>query len=346
MRIKREHLSLLFNHLYDRGDERFAVEHPCEAVGKLASIALGNPHASRVRFAMDRDAYANVRNDVALEYGDRVAKDLPRPDDYCNVALASGLVEIENLDEVSTFVDRYGDPSLMDGHSPVFAGFDTNLMTWRIDRILGLREPDEGVGFVNGFVLSTGVRDELEWGDKYHDVDDFVDAYGDVAEEYWNQPVGSTRISRLGLSAYRELRDIHQATEIGCDRGDEAIVEAYDAWQDDVRGQVLLFSDDRDFVERARAHSILAERVVLPRTIPGEVEASWLDIELLVYLLTVVFGVVEVPGAVLHGVWRGKEGSDWQEERVKVNTRSPKLENALTADLSVVETYDELKQPH
>lgn len=51
-------------------------------------------------------------------------------------------------------------------------------MPWRIDRILGLNDPDEGIGYVDGFVLTTGVRDELDWDYKYHDTDPFEDAFG------------------------------------------------------------------------------------------------------------------------------------------------------------------------
>lgn len=75
---------------------------------------------------------------------------------YCKAVLASGIIPIANEDDVTAFVKRYGDPDLMAGHPPVVVGLDTNLTSWRIDEILGLRDPDDGVGYVNGFVLATG----------------------------------------------------------------------------------------------------------------------------------------------------------------------------------------------
>ncbi|MFW6153514.1 MAG: hypothetical protein ACOC42_04060 [Halobacteriota archaeon] len=344
MRVKREHLTLLFNRLFDRGDARFSISHPCEAIGDLVRVELDEPESSSVRFEVDRDGYAVARNEAVLRHGDTIETDLPAPDDYRNAIVASGIVEPVNIDALSTFLTRYGDPDLMAGHAPVFAGFDTNLLPWRIDRILGLRDPESGVGYVNGFALATGVRDELDWDVKCHDTDPFVDAYGPAAEAYWNQPIGSGRISRLGLTAYREIRDIQQAAELASDRGDEAIIGAYADWQDDVRGQVILFSNDRGFVERARANTILSHVVELPTDWPTTMRASWRELELLVYLLTVVFGIVELPGVTLHGVWRGKEGVDWQEERVKLDARSPPLRDALEGDLSIVESYEELRQ--
>lgn len=342
MRIQRSHLALLLNRLYDRGNDRFAIEHPSDAVGELCTVTLGGPDECAIRFTKRRDTYASVRADVRRAHPERVADDLPEPDQYVKAAMASGIVSISNVDEVGAFVDRYGDPDLMAGHPPVFAGFDTNVLPWRIDRILGLRDPDEGVGYVNGFVLATGVRDELDWDVKCHDTSPYVDAWGPAFEEYWNQPVGSGRISRLGLLAYRDVRDIQQAEEIQCDRGDEAIVEAYDEWQSDSRGQVLLFSNDRTFVERARGHTILAQHVDIPRDLPRKTTATWREVEALLYLLTLLFGVVELPGVTVHGVWRGKDGLDWQRERLKLDCHSTTLEPQLECDLAITDAYEEL----
>ena len=230
----------------------------------------------------------------------------------------------------------------MAGHPPVFAGFDTNILPWRLDRILGLREPNEGIGYVNGFVLATGVRDELDWDVKCHDVDPYVDVYGEIAEAYWNQPIGSGRKSRLGLSTYREIRDIQQAAKVDSETGDDAIVEAYDDWQRGGRGQVMLFSNDRNFVELAQSHTLLGQFVALPRELPRTATASWDEIEELVYLLTVIFGIIELPGVSLLGVWGGKESRDWQEERVMLQPRSPVLERELEGSLAIVESHERL----
>lgn len=343
MRIERSHLTLLFNRLYDRGDDRFAVAHPSDEVGDLLSIELGDPDDCTVRFTKRRDAYAGARDEVRLRYPEVVADDLPTPDQYVKAAMASGIVPVANRDAVRDFLDRYGDPDLLAGHPPVFAGFDTNLLPWRIDRILGLRDPEEGVGYVNGFVLATGVRDELDWDVKCHDTDPYVDAFGDAYEEYWNQPAGSGRISRLGLLAYRDIRDIQQADEIDCDRGDENIVAAYDEYGTDSRGQILLFSNDRNFVERARSHTILAQHVAVPRDLPRTATATWREVGVLLYVLTLLFGVVELPGVTVHGVWRGKDELDWQRERLKLDCRSTTLGPRLEGDLSITESYEELQ---
>lgn len=342
MRVKREHLTVLLNRLYDRGDDTFAVSHPSSEIGNLLRIELDDHDSCTVTFDVGTEDYTGAREDVRRRYPERVVDDIPDADEFRKAVLASGILPPENRDDIQAFLDRYGDPDLMAGHPPAFAGFDTNLMPWRIDRILGLHDPDRGLGYVNGFVLATGVRDELDWDYKCHDTDPFVDAFGDVYEDYWNQPLGSARVGRLGLLTYRRIRDIEQAVEVQSERGDEDIIDAYDEYDREYRSDLLLFSNDRTFVERARSHRMLGQRVEFPDDLPAETTASWRDLEVLLYVLAIVFGIIEVPSVTVYGVWRGKDELDWQHERVNLDPRSPKLAAKLEGDLSIVETYDEL----
>ena len=342
MRVKREYLTALLNRLYDRGDRRFTIDHPSDEIGELVAVELDDVGAVTIDFPMTSEEYAAARQDVGRQYPESVYRDLPDAADFRKTVLASGVADIANRDEIQTFVERYGDPDLMAGHPPVFAGFDTNLLSWRLDRLLGLRDPEEGVGYVNGFVLATGVRDELDWDYKCHDTDPFVDAFGDTYSDYWNQPLGAARIGRLGLLTYRNVRDIQQAEEIESGTGDEAIIEAYDAYDREHRSDIILFSNDRNFVERARSHRLLGQRVDFPDELPSETTATWREVGLLVYLLAVVFGIVELPSVTVYGVWRGKDELDWQYERVKLDARSPGLEANLESDVSIVESYDEV----
>lgn len=342
MRIPRDTLTVLLNRLRDRGDGTVTLSHPAPEIGDLLTIDLGAHDNCTVHFEHTSQSYADARDDVSRNHPEQVANDLPEADVYTKAVLGSGILPIANRDEVAKFVDRYGDPDLMAGHPPVFAGFDTNLLPWRIDEVLGLRDPETGVGYVNGFVLATGVRDELDWDHKCHDTRPFEAAFGDAYEEYWNQPLGAARVGRLGMLQYRNIRDIQQAAEIECDRGDEAIIAGYDDWSSDHRGDVILFSNDRTFIERAHGHTILAQWIDLPRDLPDHATATWRELELLLYLLTVTFGVLELPTATLHGVWRGKDHLDWQRERLKIDCRSPKIKSKLEADLSIVESYRDL----
>lgn len=345
MRAKRDHLNVLFNRLYDRGDDVFTISHPADEIGALVRITLNDgDDGCTIQFLKNQAEYAAARGDVERSYPEKVANDLPDANEYLRAVVASGVIPIANDEEVSQFVERYGDPDLMAGHPPVVAGFDTNLMPWRVDRLLGLRDPENGVGYVNGFVLATGVRDELDWEYKCHDTNPLVNAFGDAYEEYWNQSLGAARQGRLGLLTYRSIRDIQQAEEIESEDNDESIIKAYDEFDQQRRNDVLLFSTDRNFVERARTHRLLGQRIEFPDELPRETDATWQEIEQLVYFFAIVFGIVEVPSVTVHGVWRGKDHLDWQHERVKLNCRSPKLCPKLEGDLSIVESFEELSE--
>lgn len=334
MELPRPQLTVLLNALYDSGDARFSVRHPGDEIGELLRVDLDEPDASTVRFSMDRDEYANACQAVEREYGSDVVDELPDPRSYCSGLLTGGLLPPANAGEIEEFLDRNGSPDLTAGHPPVVAGFDTNLLSWRIADVLGLEPGPEAT--VNGFALATGVRDELKWDHKRSDTGRIESAFGSEFSALWNQPAGSRREGRLGENYYRLIRDHRYADEVITERGDEEIVQGYDAYQDDNRKDVLLFSNDRDFIERARSHRVLAQRVEVPRSIPRKTETSWEAIEDTLYVLTVLFGVLELPKVTLYGVWQGKGGQAWQNEELRVDCRSPKVESLIQRDLEIL----------
>jgi hypothetical protein len=46
----------------------------------------------------------------------------------------------------------------------------------------------------------------------------------------------------------------------------------------------------------------------------------------------------------VHGIWKGKDQLDWQHERLELDCRSPKIQPKLEADLSIVESFEELTE--
>jgi hypothetical protein len=103
----------------------------------------------------------------------------------------------------------------------------------------------------------------------------------------------------------------------------------------------VLFSNDRDFIERAHANRILAQRVEFPSALPRELSGSWAAIQDTLYMLTVLFGVLTLPKVTLYGVWKGKEGMDWHDETLKLDCRSPKVEPLIERDLAIVDAHGE-----
>lgn len=342
MKLERSNLVSLLNALHDLDVDYLDVSHPSSDVGDLVEFELGDPRESTVRFEHDSDSYADARNQVGLDHGDRAQKELPDSRDYANCMMAAGVLEAENHDEVLEFLEREGRVDVKAGHEPVFAGFDTNLLPWAPQDVFGMDplDSDEDRPLINGFTVASGVREELTWDAKHskNDAFDLVDAFGDEFEEFIGQPAGANRVGRLGIVQYTKLRSHSYGEQVECDRGDDAIVNAYDEYTRDRRREVVLLSNDHNFVERAKNSFVPAERIVFP-DVPRKSSASWEEIADSIYYLAVAFGVVILPKATVYGVWRGKDGNEWTDEMVKVDCRSPKLQDQLERNIDVLKAY-------
>jgi len=196
MELARSHLTLLLNALYETDTSTITVAHPSDTIGDLLEIELGDPEESTVTILKDEQAYADARQQVDREHGDPAVDELPQRQSYLNAFLAGGLLAPPNHAEINEFLDRYGSPDLSAGHKPVVAGFDTNLLPWRIADRLDMAPGQTSL--VNGFALATGVRDELDWDYKRSDTRPLEEAFGDEFERVWNQPAGANREGRLG----------------------------------------------------------------------------------------------------------------------------------------------------
>lgn len=337
MEVSRHELTVLLNGLYAQGERRIAVKHPASAVGTLYEVELGDEGRATIHVSKDWAAYANARDDVEREHGRPAVDELPVADSYLRAFLSAELLDLPNEDAIDEFLDRYGGQDLTAGNAPVLAGFDTNLMAWRPAHVLGLKPISRGP--LDGYALATGVLDELDWGHKRDDTRPLEDALGPSFGEFFNQPAGSHREGRLGETYYRYLRDNRYADEIPTDRGDEAIVAGYDEYDREHRKEVVLFSNDRDFVERARSRTIPAQRVEFPESLPRRIDCEWGDVQNLLYVHAILFGVLTLPKATVYGVWTGKRGIAWHEERLDVDSRSPTLEPLLRRDQQIIQSF-------
>jgi hypothetical protein len=340
MQLARPHLTVLLNALYDTGTTTIPVEHPSDEVGELFRIEFDDSGETTVRLTTDLEAYADARSEVNSQYGEPAISELPDQRSYLSAFIAGGLLEPANRAEIDDFLTSNGGRDLNAGHRPLVAGFDTNLVPWRIADVLGLLSGEQSA--VNGFALATGVLDELEWGYKRSDTQSLTETFSADFEELWNQPAGSSREGRLGENYYRRLRDSRYAEEVPTDEGDEPIVDGYASFQNEGRKDVMLFSNDRDFIERAHANRVLAQRIEFPSALSRKVTTSWEAIQDTLYVLTVLFGVLSLPKVTLYGVWKGKEGMDWHDEALKLNCRSPKVEPLIERDIAIVEAHEQM----
>lgn len=346
MILPRAQLPILLNALYETDKRDVTVKHPCSELDELLRFSLAEPFASPVRFTQSLAEYAESREEVGRKHGEAARDDLPDDSSFVRCVVASGVLDIENREEVESFVKRYGYPDLEAGHTPVVVGIDANIMPWRVGELLdidhrtGARDERDRTA-TNGYALATGVKSELDWYYKQYETESLVDAFGDDYERLDNQPAGANREGFLGLYEYRRLMAERNVDIVECGEGDAAIVDGYRQFNRESRKEAILFSNDFGFIERAGERGVPAQHVDFPRRFPRKVTATWDELVDLLYFLAIRFGVIRLPGVTLYGVWNGKDGSHWQEEAVVVDPRSPKLDPLFERDRAILDAFDQ-----
>jgi hypothetical protein len=345
MLVSRPRLTVLLNALYDAGVDSIPVEHPSGDIGELVRIELGDDGTATVRFTQGTYTYQDNREEIPVQYGEPAYEDLPDAQTYTRAAVASGLVNVENEDAITSFFDRYGHADLEAGHEPVVVGLDTNLMAWRLPETLGVDSATgdsdaEDRAPTNGYALATGVKEELDWHYKQYNTHELTAAFGNEFERVDDQPAGPNREGFLGLYEYRRLRTVRTVDIVTSGTGDQEIVEAYRAFNEDSRKTVLLLSNDYGFIDRATDAGVPAQHVTFPVDLPRKAQGSWTDATNLLYYLTVLFGVLSLPKVTLYGVWNGKDGRNWQHEELDLDCRSPKIAPQIERDLSILSAME------
>lgn len=340
MKVPREHLTVLLNAFYDQGVTKLSVAHPCEEIGELMEIDISDPVNTTVSFTQGALTYGDSVEEVALTYGETVADDLPDKETYVRALVATGLSKLENQEKVETFLRQHCYPDLVAGHHPIAAGIDTNVMAWRLPDVLEI-DPEEYTDendrqAVNGFALAEGIYEELNWHYKHYDTRSLEDAFGPEFVRLDNQPAGANREGIMGLFEYRRLRDHRYADTIPSNTGDEAIIEAYAKYDTESRKNVVLFSNDYGFIDRAHDHGLLAQHIAYPIDVPEDVTVTWDEVVDILYIISVIFGVLKLPGVTLYGVWNGKRGEDWQHERIDIEARSDGLSKVIARDNTLI----------
>jgi hypothetical protein len=347
MELAHDDLILLLNGLYELGEDSLSVVHPAEEIGELLRIDLGDATESTVSMTTGAVTYEDTLDEIEREHGPTVRKELPNEAAYVKAVTASGLVDIQNREDLDKFMTRYGYQDLQEGHPPRYAGFDTNLLPWRMHDVLGidpvLHTKSGGRAPVNGYALLEGVDEELSisyrYGKNAMPASVLADAFGPEYERLAGQPTEDNRETRLGLREYRRLRETRPHDIIATETGDRNIIDGCAEYYADKPTGVILFANDYGFVDRARERKVPAVHVDFSIDFPRRVTGTWDQIATLLYELTIIFGVLRLPRATLYGVWDGKSERNWKREEIDIDTRSDKLAAILERDHPIVKAH-------
>lgn len=347
MQLARRELLLLLNGLYELDERSITVKHPSAEIGELLRIDLDDDLEVTVTVTTGAVSYESALDDIERAYGRQVREELPNEAAYVKAATASGLADIGNRDEVETIINRYGYQDLHEGHPPRYAGFDTNLLPWRMHEALAIDpELHTGVGSrapVNGYTLPAGVDTELSisyrYGENAMPASRLADAFGREYERLTGQPTEDNRETRLGLREFRRLRETRPHDIVASDIGDTEIIEGCIEYYADEPTGVILFSNDYGFIDEARDRKIPAVHIDFPVDLPRQLTGTWDQIATLLYELAVTFGVITLPKATLYGVWDGKDDRNWKREEIDIDPRSDKLAAIIERDKPILDAH-------
>lgn len=347
MELTRQQLPPLLNGLYELDQRTIPVKHPAGELGELLRIHLEGARESTVELTTGAMTYESALKEIERAHGGTVSGELPDSPAYVRAIVASGLADVRNRSEIDEFLSRYGYQDLQEGHPPRYAGFDTNLLPWRMHDVLGidpeLYDDDAGRAPVNGYALPSGVDSELSISHRYGGdgmpATRLAEAFGEEYERLTSQPTEDNRETRLGLREFRRLRESRPHDIVSSDRGDAEIIQGCLEYYDDEPTGVLLFSNDHGFVDEARDRKVPAVHVEFDVDIPKRLTGTWDQIATLLYELSVLFGVLVLPKATLYGVWESKEPRHWKREALDVDCRSEPLAAILERDRPILEAH-------
>lgn len=185
---------------------------------------------------------------------------------------------------------------------------------------------------MNGYAVVTGVRDELyDYGgnEKIQNTHELEEELDSRFGRLYNQLKGSPREMKLGSLYYRDLNYELYTEEIRSDRGDANILAACEEFHDSKAYDLLMFSEDSEFIEQAQTRRVPSHLIEFQRTLPRRATVSWDDLAVTLYLQAILFGILDLPGVDVYGVWQGKKGQNWKDHELRLDCSSPKIYEKL-----------------
>lgn len=338
MIIPKTYLISLLNELALQSG-RVEVVYP--PVGMLFSIDIGNVCTI---YTMNHMDYRTNRNSYLKwkDSGSQLNKEIPQASDLKICLYASNILNSDNEGEILDIIKDGISRDLLKGQKPLFIGYDNNSLRHMSNHIvenavLQLKRHSEGR---IGYCLSETVKNELRgrWDVKYK-YEEIKELLKDIkfAKEFLNQPPKDARMARLAAVEYKRIMTLANCQEApGRGYGDNNIINSYERFRDSRNVDVVLISGDNNFTSMAHEEKMQAIYLKQPQTYTNELETTWEKTVELLYLVSIVFGFIQINGISLYGIWKGKTGDQWDNYKLNLDVDKKEKQSIVFRDIRIL----------
>jgi len=293
VKIRREELMAVINSMYIDGDDVFTV--------KVGDALIGRVKLERkVKFSVP--SFVNLNDDI---HGDH---DLIR-----EALIAGGLAKFRNWDELISLIR-----SLKTSKRPVYIGFDTNTLYFRVPSKI-LEDPrfkEEG-NLIVDFVYSDEVAEEV--GRRLNDKLPYGREYG----EFSNQPTPRARLAMIGSVELEKIKMLgaERAKSREVAVGDTKIALDYKVFAEEKDANVVVVTTDDTAYSEMNAYSgtgLIPFKLEWEFSFGSTLEGTWEELRDSIYTLAALLGEMKIGKYSILGIWRGKSHGDWKDEVVRV----------------------------
>jgi len=315
MYLSRSRLMVLLNSFFYCGTMKIEISYP--PVDMIFSIDLKKKEVNPI----NRSEYTQNLNLLKAKLDKNIyplyLSEIPKFTAIKDCLFISGVLMPKNFTEIRDEIMKLADRDPMIGDRLLLIGFDTNALRRRLNihihRILTENK------LKARFCHSTLLFDELfRQYDKKLPYEWMPPEALGFMKAFSNQLIRDARLARLGAVEYKKLKDMHSQEVKGeelKDNPDLKIVKSYESLKAE---NDLLISGDKNFHDLAQAKGMKIIEVKEPHEVPSSIPISWEGACDLIFVAAVCFGMINVNGVKVYGVWGGKDVNNWNKEELKI----------------------------
>ncbi|MBU4076104.1 MAG: hypothetical protein KKI06_05280 [Euryarchaeota archaeon] len=316
MLLSRERLLVLLNALYYCGTENIELSYP--PVDMIFYIDLKKKEARAISSKEYGKKLSEFKEKLGKDVDPVCISELPNSNALKDCLYISGVLKPKNISEIETELIQLAKKDPMKGDRLLLIGFDTNALRRRVNIYI------QKILIENRlkarFCHSSLIFDELfRQYDKKLPYEWYPPEALSFMKNFSNQSIRDARLARLGAVEYKKLKDVHSQEVKGDDSKDNPdlkIVKSYESLK--TENDLLLISGDKNFHDIAQAKGMKIIEVKEPHEVPSSIPISWEGACDLIFVAAVCFGMINVNGVKVYGVWGGKDVNNWNKEELKI----------------------------